>query len=104
MRTVPPSGRSRPAIMRRTVDLPDPDGPSSVVSLRSGASKLTPSTAAASLLKRLRNCSTTMAILSLQALSQRLDPPEQDNRDYAEDHSNRVSARLVALVEGPEDV
>ena len=33
MRTVPDVGSSRPASIRRTVDLPHPDGPSSAVSV-----------------------------------------------------------------------
>ena len=45
---VPPSGTSRPAITRSSVDLPEPDGPSSAVSLPSGASNETSSRAAKS--------------------------------------------------------
>src|SRR5436305_3971420 len=44
---VPLSGCSSPAISRKVVDLPHPDGPSSTSSEPSAASKLTPSTARA---------------------------------------------------------
>jgi hypothetical protein len=45
--TRPASGYSRPAISRSTVDLPEPEGPSSVVMVPTGTEKLTDSTAGA---------------------------------------------------------
>ena len=45
---VPESGTSSPAITRSSVDLPEPEGPSSAVSLPSGASIETSSRAAKS--------------------------------------------------------
>src|SRR5690606_20787449 len=48
IRMRPDVGVSSPAIMRRVVDLPQPDGPSSTVKLPAGAVKLTPRMAAAS--------------------------------------------------------
>ncbi|MNI84118.1 hypothetical protein D3C73_1409900 [compost metagenome] len=47
MRMVPDVGVSSPAIMRKVVDLPQPDGPSSTVKLPAGTVKLTPWMAAA---------------------------------------------------------
>ena len=41
MPTVPVSGVSRPAMIRSSVDLPDPEGPSSAVSEPSGTSSET---------------------------------------------------------------
>ena len=55
--TVPESGTSRPAITRSSVDLPEPLGPSSAVSLPSGAS-IEMSSRAAKSPKRLETDST----------------------------------------------
>ena len=41
MKIRPPETRSRPAIRRSVVDLPQPDGPSSTTSEAAAASKLT---------------------------------------------------------------
>ena len=43
--TVPESGVSKPAIMRKTVVLPDPEGPSNVMNSPARMSRFTPSTA-----------------------------------------------------------
>src|SRR5262245_37383741 len=60
MSTRPCSGDSRPAMRRKSVDFPDPEGPSSVVTVPAGALKDAPSTAAAPRwLKRFVSASTT---------------------------------------------
>ena len=46
--TVPPVTSSRPAIIRKSVDLPHPDGPTSTMNWPSGISRLTSSTATTS--------------------------------------------------------
>ena len=43
---VPPLGSTKPAIMRKVVVLPQPDGPSSTRNSPSGTSSVTPATAA----------------------------------------------------------
>ena len=49
----PPSGRSKPAIMRRSVVLPQPEGPSSVKNSPASTEKLTSSTAVKSPKRRV---------------------------------------------------
>src|SRR5215218_7377024 len=44
--TVPPEMSSRPAIMRKVVDLPQPDGPTSAMNSRSATSRSMPLTTA----------------------------------------------------------
>jgi hypothetical protein len=46
MRAAPPLGSTKPAIMRKVVVLPQPDGPSSTTNSPSATSSVTPATAA----------------------------------------------------------
>src|SRR4051812_45463879 len=65
---LPASGRSKPAIMRRQVVLPEPDGPSSVKNSPRRMSRFTPSTATTSP-NSLRTPTSRMSGASVAAAS-----------------------------------
>src|SRR5882672_2278783 len=94
MLTVPPVGCSKPAIRRRHVVLPEPDGPSMAKNSRSLMSKLTSSTAFTT-----PKCRATLRNETATEFS----PPERFNEamiplKQTGGHRARPSVRLTALL------
>src|SRR3954452_23841045 len=67
IRISPPSGSSKPAIRRRQVVLPEPEGPSMAKNSPSATAKLTPSTARTSPKRRTTLSNSTAAAMGSQA-------------------------------------
>ena len=65
---VPLSTRSRPAIMRKVVDLPQPDGPTNTKNSPGWTSILTPFTACTSPEYHLFTCSNVNDVFSIEKL------------------------------------
>src|ERR1700761_1927163 len=86
-RMSPVVGSSRPAIMRSTVDLPHPDGPSSTMNSPSVTSRLTLSTAVVpsgqTLVTSLSETVDTVYLLRLSCGDRAPGDPRSDNSDEA---------------------
>src|ERR1700753_402713 len=74
MRTSPPLGVSRPAIMRSRVDLPQPEGPSSTVTWPSGMTRSMPGITSTSPKRLLMERSWISAMVVLARSGGRRDP------------------------------
>src|SRR2546423_9926214 len=106
MKTLPSSAFSRPAMTRRSVDLPLPLGPRSAVSDPAGTSRLTSSRATKSP-KRLFTLRTVIAILLLAVLSgveqvHQEQGHESDHRQLEGRGVGRDVAEVLVLLRDPQ--
>src|SRR6185437_8186931 len=99
MKTSPWSAFSRPAMTRRSVDLPLPLGPSSAVSDPAGTSRLTSSRATKSP-KRLFTLRTVIAISELVVLSgvEQVHQEQGHERDHGQLERRRVGRDVVEVL------
>src|ERR1700761_5031921 len=91
--TVPESGSSRPPMMRSSVDLPPPLGPSSAVSRPLSTVRLT-SSSATKLPNRLPTCSTAMPISDVLLRPDQRDSDHAGDGDDDQDHGGLICPRL----------
>src|SRR5689334_1830999 len=98
MKTAPESATSSPAITRRSVDLPDPLGPSSAVSEPLATSTETSSSAT----KSPNRLVTLRASIATEVLprSEHGHCDERQDRERREKHRRRVRIRLLEVFVG----
>src|SRR5215210_845328 len=85
----PPSGSYSPAISRRIVVLPHPEGPSKVVKLPRGTASETSSTAGGLAPKRLVTPRSSTCASGTGDLLQTDPPPGQEGDDHDREHRQR---------------
>ena len=95
--TMPPSGTSRPAMTRSSVDLPEPDGPSSAVSEPSGISSETSSSAWKS--PKRSNAVARSCVASFLPWLEERHREQRRQRDEREQRRCRVGAGQVEVLE-----